>query len=129
MYARTVHVHDYNYSLLQNHFTCDGLYDATRCSGVSWFSLRASMVLAPFLMRKEAENVSPLVMARCRRLFPEGSTRSRSQLWLTSVLAMPSLRSSRARLRGMFPSLSNSLSLCGSCNVWKKGYNNMCKVT
>lgn len=108
------------------HCTCEGLYDATRCSGVSWFSLLAKMVLAPFLMRKEAENESPLKMARWRRLLPEGSRTSRSQPWPTRVLAIPSLRSSRARLRGMFPSLSQSFSFCGSCQWdWQ---NNVCEA-
>ncbi len=72
--------------------TCEGLYAATRCRGVSWVDLRAWMVLAPFLTRKEAENASPRRIARCRRLFPSESTLSRSHLWLTRVLAMPSWR-------------------------------------
>ena len=63
--------------------------------------LLAMMVLAPFLIRKEAAKASPLKIARWSRLLPSESWMSRSHLWLTSVLAIPSWRLSRARFRGM----------------------------
>lgn len=95
--------------------TCEGLYDATMWSGVSCSSLRARIVLAPFLIRKVAEKESPRRMARWRRLFPSGSKMSRLQLCETRVLAISSCRFSRAKFRGRFPSLSHSSSLWGSC--------------
>lgn len=38
-----------------------GLYDATRCKGVSWSPSVAAFTRAPFLMRKFAANLSPFV--------------------------------------------------------------------
>ena len=105
-----VYLYTYLHYMYMYTHTWEGLYEATRCRGVSWVERRASTVVEPFLMRKEAAKVSPLMMARWRRLLPSASTLSRSHLWLTSVVAMPSWRFSSAKLRGMFPSLSHSLS-------------------